>query len=94
MGSTQSLDFVATPVLEPLDAVKDLAVMAQILIEEKKIMASLQGSDWFVQLEASWHDTNNIYLAIVSVALPFSLDYLIIRIDVLPYGHRERNYQM
>jgi len=85
---------VALKVIRKVAGEWDHPLMAQILIEEKKIMASLQGSDWFVQLEASWHDTNNIYLAMVSVLTPCSLDYLNLGADVLSYRYRKRNYQM
>ena len=61
---------VALKVIRKVAGVWDHPFVKQILIEEKKIMASLQGLDWFVQLEASWHDTNNIYLAMVSVIPP------------------------
>ncbi|KAF8349622.1 kinase-like domain-containing protein [Amanita rubescens] len=56
---------VALKVIRKVVGVWDHPFVKQILIEEKKIMESLQGLDWFVQLEASWHDTNNIYLAMM-----------------------------
>lgn len=56
---------VALKVIRKVAGAWDHPFVKQVLIEEKKIMASLQGLDWFVQLEASWHDTNNIYLAMV-----------------------------
>lgn len=86
---------VALKVIRKVAGEWDHPLMAQILVEEKKIMASLQGLDWFVQLEASWHDTNNIYLAMVSVViLPCSLDWLILGSDVLSYRYRKRDYQV
>ncbi|KAK2465060.1 hypothetical protein APHAL10511_002868 [Amanita phalloides] len=56
---------VALKVIRKVAGVWDHPFVKQILMGEKKIMESLQGLDWFVQLEASWHDTNNIYLAMV-----------------------------
>ena len=58
---------VALKVIRKVAGVWNHPFVKQILIDEKRIMASLQGLDWFVQLEASWHDTNNIYLAMVSM---------------------------
>ena len=58
---------VALKVIRKVAGVWDHPFVKQILTDEKKIMSSLQGLDWFVQLEASWHDTNNIYLAMVSM---------------------------
>ena len=58
---------VALKVIRKVAGVWNHPFVRQVLIDEKKIMASLQGLDWFVQLEASWHDTNNIYLAMVSI---------------------------
>ena len=57
---------VALKVIRKVAGVWNHPFVKQVLIDEKKIMESLQGLDWFVQLEASWHDTNNIYLAMVS----------------------------
>ena len=57
---------VALKVIRKVAGIWDNPFVKQVLIDEKKIMGSLQGLDWFVQLEASWHDTNNIYLAMVS----------------------------
>lgn len=60
---------IALKVIRKVAGVWDHPFVKQILVEEKKIMASLQGLDWFVQLEASWHDTNNIYLVMVSLVV-------------------------
>ncbi|KAF8334556.1 kinase-like domain-containing protein [Amanita rubescens] len=80
---------VALKVIRKVAGEWDHPLMAQILIEEKKIMASLQGSDWFVQLEASWHDTNNIYLAMMYY--PTDIESEIIRCDKFP-ADRARFY--
>ncbi|KIL57544.1 hypothetical protein M378DRAFT_16164 [Amanita muscaria Koide BX008] len=56
-------------------------VVKQLLIQERKIMESLQGCDWFVQLEASWCDSNNLYIAL---DYPTDLESEIIRCETLP----------
>ncbi|KIL54492.1 hypothetical protein M378DRAFT_18838, partial [Amanita muscaria Koide BX008] len=57
-------------------------VVKQLLIQERKIMESLQGCDWFVQLEASWCDSNNLYIAMAYY--PTDLESEIIRCETLP----------
>jgi hypothetical protein len=85
---------VALKVIRKVAGVWSHPFVKQMLMEEKKIMASLQGLDWFVQLEASWHDTNNIYLAMVSSPISFVFECLIIAADVLPYRFGKRTYQV
>ncbi|KAF8345400.1 hypothetical protein F5887DRAFT_917380 [Amanita rubescens] len=82
---------VALKVIRKVAGVWDHPFVKQVLIEEKKIMASLQGLDWFVQLEASWHDTNNIYLAMMYY--PTDIESEIIRCETFP-ADRARFYMV
>ncbi|KAF8639109.1 hypothetical protein AX17_001724 [Amanita inopinata Kibby_2008] len=82
---------LALKVMRKVDNVFKNPAAKQMLIDEKKIMASLQGCDWFVQLEASWHDSNNIYFAMTYY--PTDIESEIIRCEGLP-ATRARFYMI
>jgi serine/threonine protein kinase len=71
------------------DDIFKLPVMKEMLLQEKNIMVSLQGCEWFVQLEASWYDSHNIYFAMTYY--PTDLESEIIRCEKLP-AERARFY--
>ncbi|KAF8630469.1 hypothetical protein AX15_002900 [Amanita polypyramis BW_CC] len=82
---------LALKVIKKVDGVWDHPVVKHILAEEKKIMASLEGCDWFVQLEASWHDTKNIYFAMTYY--PTDLESELIKYERFP-EERARFYMV
>ena len=44
-----------------------------VLVEERELMEKLSDSPWFVNLWGSWHDSANLYIAMVSRRFYFSI---------------------
>ncbi|PFH47756.1 hypothetical protein AMATHDRAFT_50077 [Amanita thiersii Skay4041] len=91
VNDTISLRQFALKVMKKADTVFRHPAIGYMLMEEKRIMASLQGCDWFVQLEASWHDSKNIYLAMAYY--PTDIESEIIRCGAMPL-ERARFYMV
>ncbi|KAM6492406.1 Protein kinase-like domain containing protein [Amanita muscaria] len=86
---TVSNSRLAIKIVKKDDDIFQISVLKDMLAQEKNIMVSLQGCEWFVQLQASWYDSKNIYFAMAYY--PTDLESEIIRCDKLP-TNRARFY--